>query len=119
LYNAKALTGKPKTHSNHNVGSFSPRDHVANTPVWVDITRGKYSMGAGNLCRKLENDKCKQVLPIVGSWHVNLVLFGFDGGQVPQRCLVSKCMSSIKCFGLLPQVHAQKGASLFWLSQSS
>jgi len=28
--------------------------------------------------------------PIVGtgSWHVNLVLLCFDGGQVPQRCLV-------------------------------
>ena len=43
----------------------------------------------------------------------------FVGGQVPQRCLVSEVMSSIKCFGLLPQVHAQQGASLFWLSQSS
>ena len=57
--------------------------------------------------------------PIVGtgSWHVSLVLFCFDGGKVPQRCLVSKFMSSIKCFGLLPQVHVQ-GARLFWLSQS-
>ena len=52
-------------------------------------------------------------------WHVNLVLFCFDGGQVPQRCLVSKFRCSIKCFGLLPQVHAQQGASLFWLSQGS
>ena len=59
------------------------------------------------------------MLPIVGSWHVNLVLFCYDGGQVPQRCLVSKFMSSIKCFGLLPQVHVQQGARLFWLSQSS
>jgi len=42
------------------------------------------------------------------SWHVNLVLFCFDGGQAPQRCLISKFMSSIKCFGLLPQVHAQQ-----------
>ena len=52
--------------------------------------------------------------PIVGtgSWHLNLVLFCFDGGKAPQRCLVSKCMTSIKCFGLLPQVHAQ-GARLF------
>jgi len=45
-------------------------------------------------------------------WH-------FDGGQVPQRCLVSKFMSSTKCFGLSPQVHAQQGGSLFWQSQSS
>jgi len=59
------------------------------------------------------------VLPIVGSWHVNLVLFSFKGGQVPQSCLFSKFVSSIKCFDLLPQEHAQQGASLFWLSQSS
>jgi len=52
-------------------------------------------------------------------WHLNLVFFYFDGGQVSQRCLVSKFMSSTKCFGLLPQVHAQQGASLFGLSQSS
>ena len=60
-------------------------------------------------------------VPIVGagSWHVNFVLFCFDGGQVPKRCLVSKFMSSMKCFDLLPQVHAQQGASRFWLSQSS
>jgi len=51
--------------------------------------------------------------PIVDSWHLNLVLFCFDGRRVPQRCLVSKFMSSIKRFGLLPQVHAQQGASLF------
>jgi len=46
---------------------------------------------------------------------VNLVLFCFGGGQVPQRCLVSKFMSSVKCFVLLTQVHAQQGASLCWL----
>jgi len=62
--------------------------------------------------------QCRQVLPIVGSCNVNLFLFCFDGGQVPQRCLVSKFASSIKCFGLLPQVHAQQGASFFWRSQS-
>ena len=67
-----------------------------------------------NRCRKLKRDQCRQVLPIVSSWHVNLVLFCFDGGQVRQRCLISKFMSSIKCFGLLPQVHAQ-GACPFWL----
>ena len=72
-----------------------------------------------NLCGKLESDQCRQVLPIVGSWNVNLVWFCFDSGQVPQRCLVSKFMSSIKCFGLLPQVHARQGASLYWLTQSS
>jgi len=38
--------------------------------------------------------------PIVGSWHVNLVLFCFDSGQVPQRCLVLKFLFSITCFGL-------------------
>jgi len=53
-----------------------------------------------------------------GSWHVKLVLFCFDGGQVPQRCLISKFMSSIQHFGLLPQVHAQQGIKLFWLSQN-
>ena len=47
-------------------------------------------------------------------WHVNLVLFYFGGGQVPQRCLVSKFMSSIKCFDLSPQVHTQQGAGPFW-----
>jgi len=57
----------------------------------------------------------QKVLPIVGSWYVNLVLFCCDGGEVLQRCLVSKFGSSIKCFGLLPQVHAQQGASVFWL----
>ena len=72
-----------------------------------------------NLYRNLESDQCKQVLPFVGSWDVNLVLFCFDGGQVLQRCLASKFMSSTKCFGLLPQVHAQRIESLFWLSQSS
>jgi len=55
----------------------------------------------------------RQVLPIVGSWHVNLVLFCFDGGQVPQRCLISMFISLIKCFGLLPQVHAQQEQALF------
>ena len=55
------------------------------------------------------------MLPIVGSWHVNLVLLCFDGGQVPLCCLISNSMSSIKCFGLLPQVHAQQGTSVFWL----
>ena len=49
---------------------------------------------------------------MVGMW----TSFCFDCGQVLQRCLVSKFMSSIKCFGLLPQVHAQ-GTSFFWLSQ--
>ena len=68
--------------------------------------------------RKLESDQCRQVLPIVGCWHVNLVLFCFGGGQVLQRRLVSKFMSSIKCFDLLPHVHAQ-AASVFCLSQSS
>jgi len=119
FYNVNASTGKQKTHSNHNVGWSSLRYHVATTPVWVEITGGWYSRGVSDLCRKLESDQCRQVLPIVGSWHVNLVLSCFDGGQVPQRCLVSKFMSSIKCFGLLPQVHAQQGAILLWLSQSS
>jgi len=61
---------------------------------------------------------------LITAYHINLgmtppanVVVFIDGGQVPQRCLVSKFMSSIKCFGLLPQVHAQKGTSLFWLSQ--
>ena len=71
-----------------------------------------------NLCRKLESYQCGQGLPIVGSCHVNLVLLCCDGGQVPQRYLVSKFMFSIECLGLSPQVQAQ-GASLFWLSQTS
>ena len=50
---------------------------------------------------------------------MNLVLFFFDGGQVPQRCLVSKFTSSIKYFGPLPELHAQQGASIFWLIQHS
>ena len=68
-----------------------------------------------DVCRKLESDQCRQVLAIVGSWHVNLVLFSFDDGQVPQaqRSLVSRFMSSIKCFDLVPEVDAQQGASLF------
>jgi len=52
LYIVKALTRKPKLtltitsgyfhpkHTNHNVGWFSPRDHAAPTPVWVEISRG-------------------------------------------------------------------------------
>jgi len=50
--------------------------------------------------------------PIVGtdSWHVNLGLFCFDGGQVSQRCLVSKFMSSRKFFGLLLHVHNKEQA---------
>ena len=47
-------------------------------------------------------------------WQANLVLFCFGGGQVPQRCLVSKFISSIKCFDLAQQVHTQ-GAGLFQL----
>jgi len=43
-----------------------------------------------NLCGKFESSQCRQMLSIVGSWHVNLVLFRFDGGQVLQRCLVSR-----------------------------
>jgi len=61
----------------------------------------------------------KQVLRMFGSWHVNFVLFCFGGGQVPQRCLVSKFILWIICIFLLPQVHAQQGASYFWLSQRS
>ena len=117
FHNVKASTGKQKTHSNHDVGWLSPRYHVATTPVWVEITGVWYSGGVSNLCRKLESDQCRQVLPslalAVGTWTSFCSVF--DGGQ---RCLVSMCMSSMKCFGLLPQVHAQ-GASLFWLGQSS
>jgi len=36
-----------------------------------------------------------------------------EDGQVPQRSLVSKFMSSIKRFGLLPQAHAQQEQSFF------
>jgi len=72
FYNAKASTGKQKTHSNHNVGWFSPRYHVATTPVPVEIIGGWYSSGVSNLCRKLESDQCRQVLPslalVVGTW---------------------------------------------------
>ena len=72
FYNVKASTGKQKTHSNHNVGWFSPRYHMATTPVRVEITGGWYSRGVSNLCRKLESDQCRQVFPslalAVGTW---------------------------------------------------
>jgi len=116
----KASTGKQKTYSNHNVGWLSPRYHVATTPVWVEITGLVFQW-----CEQSLQKTCKWSMPAsasivgTGSWHMNLVLFCFDGGLVPQRCLVSKFMSSIKCFDLLPQVHAQQGTSLFWLRQSS
>jgi len=58
--------------------------------------------------------------PIVGtgSWHVNHVLFYFDGGQIQQRCLVLKFMSSIKCLAFYHKcTHKEQG--FFWLSQSS
>ena len=95
---------------------------MATTPVWVEINRGWYSRGMSSLCRKLESDQCRQVLPIVGSWHVKLVLLCFDGGQVPQRCLVSKFMPSIKCFDLSPQVHtvqALSGSNFFPLTEKA
>ena len=38
FYNVKPSIGKQKTHSNHNVGRFSPRYHVATIPVRVEIT---------------------------------------------------------------------------------
>ena len=52
-------------------------------------------------------------------WHVNLVLFCFDGGQVPQRCLISKFMSSN--WMLWPFIASARTtrANPFWLSQSS
>jgi len=70
FYNVKASTGKQKTHSNHNVGWFSPRYHVANTPVRVEITGDWYSRGVSNLCRKLASYQYRQVLPslAVGTW---------------------------------------------------
>jgi len=58
-----------------------------------------------NLCRNLEWDQCTQVLRIFSSWHVSLVLFCFDGGQVQQRCLVSNFMSSIKCYDFSAKMH--------------
>jgi len=68
---------------------------VATTPVRVEITLDLYFRGVSNLCIKLESDQCRQVLPIVGSWHVNLVVFCFEDGEVPLRCLVPKFMSSM------------------------
>jgi len=49
-------------------------------------------------------------------WPRNLIFFRFDGGQVPQRCLFSRFISSMKCFGLSPQVHTLQGTGLFWLT---
>ena len=63
FYNAKAATGKQKTHSNHNLGWSSPRYHVATAPLRVEITGDWYSRGVSNLCRKLDSDQCRQVLP--------------------------------------------------------
>jgi len=154
LYNVKALIGKPKTHSSHDVGWFSHQTHTNHNVGWFSpeltlttmsgdfhpnsqstITAGDFHLGTswppllsgwkspgvsipGVWVIFAENWKwsTQTSAPIVGSWHVNLVLSCFDGEQVPQRCLVSNFMSSIKCFGLLPQVHAQQGASHFWLS---
>jgi len=91
--------------------------HLGTTwPPLLEITGGWYSRGVSNLCRKLESDQCQQVLQLLAPAVVAREPH-FDGGQVPQRCLVSKFMSSIKCFSLLPQLHAQQGTSLFWLSQ--
>jgi len=39
LYNVKALTGKPKTHTNHNVGDF----HLGTT--WPPLLSGWKSTG--------------------------------------------------------------------------
>ena len=120
FYNVKASTGKQKTYSNHNFGWYSPWYHVATSPVWVESTRGWYSSGVSNLCKKRESDQCRQVLH---RWHWQLareprfVLFWCWTGSTALSGL--KFMSSIKCFGLLPQVHAQQGASRFWLRQSS
>ena len=72
-----------------------------------------------NRCRTLESDQCRQVLPIVGSWHVNLVLICFGVGQVPQRCLLSKLMSSIKMFWPFTTSAGTTRASHFWFSRSS
>jgi len=46
------------------------KDHVAITPVRVEITRGWYSMGVRNLCRNMKvinADKCSPSLA-VGTW---------------------------------------------------
>jgi len=98
--------------------TITPDDFHPGT-TWAPLLYGwklpgvRFPGGVSNLCRKLESDQCRQVLPTVGRWHVNVVLFCFNGRQVRQRFLVSKFMSSIKCFGLLPQVHAQQRASRF------
>jgi len=120
-----------RTHTNDNVGWFSPELTLTITSgdfllgiMWLsDLPRwkspgvsipGMWVIFAENL-KVINADKCSPSLAVV-TW---TSLFCFDGGQVPQRCLVSKFASSIKCFGLLPQVHAQQGASIFWRNQSS
>jgi len=53
---------------------------VATTPVWVEMTGVYYSRVVSNLCRKLESDQCRQVLPItvgIGSGFSGRVRVGF------------------------------------------
>jgi len=118
------------THTNHNVGWFYPELTLTITTgdfhlgtTWPPFLSGWKSPGfsipgvwvtiAENL-KAINANKCSPCLA-GGTW---TSFCCFDGGRVPQRCLVSKVMSSIKCFGHLSHVHAQ-GASIFWLSQSS
>jgi len=87
----------------------------SSTFLWAILYESLMILTVSNLYRKLESDQGRHVLRIVGSWHVNLVLFCFDGGQVPQRCLVSKFMSSIKCFDLSLTTSAQTIRSMPFL----
>jgi len=70
FYNVKASKRKQKTQSNHNVGWFPPRDHVATTPFRVEISRYLYSrvwvIFAENL-NAITADKCSPSLA-VGTW---------------------------------------------------
>jgi len=117
FYNVKVSTGKQKL-SIHNVGWFSTTYHEATTPVRMEIT----GVGIPGVCVIFaENLKVINAGKCSHRWHWQLaretrfVLFWWTGSTALSGL---KFMPSIKCFGLLPQVHAQ-GARLFWLSRQS
>jgi len=114
FYDVKASTGNQKltltiTSGDFHLGTTWPpllsrwkSPGVSIPGVWVIFAEKLKVINAG---------KCSH------RWHWQLAhepcFVLFSCGQVPQRCLVSRFMSSIKCFGLLTQVHAQQGAYLF------
>ena len=59
-----------RSHTNHNLGWYSPRDYVVTTPAWVEITRvsipGVWVIVAENF-KVINADKCSPSLA-VGTW---------------------------------------------------